>query len=46
MDSKFCIQKKRLDLYFPEPTLGIETDEYGHVEINFEDELSRQIMIE
>ena len=31
MHTQYHIQKKRLDLYFPEPKLGIEIDEYGHV---------------
>ena len=41
-----CVQNKRLGLYFSKHKLGIEIDEYGHVDRNFEDEESRQLIIE
>ena len=46
MHTQCCIQNKRLDLYFPEHKLAIEIDEYGHVDRNFEQEHSRQMIIE
>ena len=46
MHTQYCVQSKRLDLHFSEHKLGVEIDEYGHVDINFEDENSRQLMIE
>ena len=45
MHTRYCIQSKRLDLYFSKPNLGIEIDEYNHVDRNFKDEQSRQLMI-
>ena len=46
MHTQYCVQSKRLDLHFSEHKLGVEIDEYGHVDRNFEDENSRQLMIE
>ena len=44
--TQYCIKKKRLDAYFPKYQLGIEVDEYNHEGRNFENEQSRQLMIE
>ena len=44
--TQYCVQNKRLDFYFPKPKLGIEIGEYGHVGRSFEDEQSRQLVIE
>ena len=44
--TQYCVQNKRLDFYFPKPKLGIEIGEYGHVDRSFEDEQSRQLMVE
>ena len=46
MHTQYCVQNKRLDCYFPKGKLGIEIDEYGHVDRYFEEEQSRQLMIE
>lgn len=46
MHTQYCIQNKRLGLYFPKRKLEIEIDENGHVETNFEDKQRRQLMIE
>ena len=46
MHTQYCVQNKRLGLYFSKHKLGIEIDEYGHVDRNFEDEESRQLIIE
>ena len=46
MHTQYCVQNKRLDLYFPKCKLGIEINNYGHVDRNFEDEQSKQLMIE
>ena len=44
--TQYCIKKRRLDAYFPKYKLGIEVDEYNHECKNFENEQSRQLMIE
>ena len=44
--TQHCIKKKRLDAYFPKYKLGVEADEYNHEGRNFENEQSRQLMIE
>ena len=44
MHTKYFVQNKRLDLYFPKRKLGIEIDVYGHVDRSFEDEQSIQLM--
>ena len=31
MHTQYCIKNKRLDHYFPEHKIVIETDEYGHI---------------
>ena len=46
MHTQYCVENKRLDLYFPKRKLGIEIDEYDHMDRNFEDEQSKQLMIE
>ena len=46
MHTQYCVQNKRLDFYFPEDTLGVEIDEYGHAGRDFEYEQSRQLLIE
>ena len=46
MHTKYCVQNKRLNLYFSEHKFGIEIDEYGHVDRDFEYEQIRQLMIE
>ena len=46
MHTQYCVKNKRLDGDFLKHKLGIEIDEYGHVDRNFEDEQSRQLMIE
>ena len=46
MHTQYCVENKRLDLYFPKRKLGIEIDEYDPMDKNFEDEQSRQLMIE
>ena len=43
--TQFCIENKRLEVYFPKYELGIEVDEYNHEGRNFEYEQSRQFMI-
>ena len=40
------VQNKRLDYYLLKYKLGVEIDEYGHVEKNFEDEQSKLLMKE
>ena len=44
--TQYCIQNKRLDGYSPKYKRGIEIDEYDHLDKNFEDGQSRQLMIE
>ena len=39
-------QQKTWSFYFPERKHRIEIDEYDHADRNFEDEQSRQLMIE
>ena len=46
MHTQYCVQNKRLDLYFSEYKPGVEIDEYGHADREFEYEQSRQLMIE
>ena len=46
MYTQYCVQSKRLDLYFPRHKLGLEIDEYRHVDRNFEDEQSKKIIME
>ena len=46
MHTQYCIQNKRLDCYFSKHKLGVEIDEYGNVDRDFEYEKSRQLMIE
>ena len=46
MYTQYCVQSKRLDLYFPRHKLGLEIDEYRHVDRNFEDEQSKKLIIE
>ena len=43
---QYCIQNKRIDAYFSEYKLGIETDEYNHESRNSNYEKNRQLMIE
>ena len=44
--TQFCIENKRLEVYFPKYKLGIEVDEYNHEGRNFEYKQSRQFIIE
>ena len=44
--TQYCIENKRIDAYFSEYKLGIESDEYNHESRNFNYEKSRQLMIE
>ena len=44
--TQYCIENKRIDVYFSEYKLGIEIDEYSHESRNFNYEKSRQLMIE
>ena len=46
MHTQYCVQNKRLDLYFSKQKLGIEIDEYVHIHRDFEYEQSRQLMTE
>ena len=46
MHTQYCIQNKRIGLYFPEQKLVTEINEYGHVDTDFEYKQSRQIMKE
>ena len=46
MHTQYCTQKKRLDFFFSEHKLGVEIDEYGYADRDFEYEQSRQLMIE
>ena len=43
--TQFCIENKRLEVYFPKYELGIEVDEYNHEGRNFEYKQSGQFMI-
>ena len=36
MHTQYCVQNKRLDLYFSEYKPGVEIDEYGHGDREFE----------
>ena len=36
MHTQYCVQNKRLDFYFSEHKLGVEIDEYGHSDRDFE----------
>ena len=40
--TQYCIENKRLDVYFPKHKLGTEVDEHNHEGRNFEYEQSRQ----
>ena len=44
--TQYCIDKKRLDIYFPKYKVGIEIDEYEHEHRDLEYEQVRQLMIE
>ena len=46
MYTQYCVQNKRLDFYFSEHKLGVEIDECGHADRDFEYKQSRQLMIE
>ena len=46
MHTQYCVQNKRLDFYLSELRLGVEINEYGHSDRDFEYEKSRQLMIE
>ena len=46
MHTQYCTQKKRFDFFFSEHKLGVEIDEYGYADRDFEYEQSRQLMIE
>ena len=46
MHTQYCTQKKRLDFFFSEHKLGVEIDEYGYADRDFEYEQSGQLMIE
>ena len=45
MHTQYCVQNKRLDFYFSERWLGVEIDEYGDADRDFEYEQNRQLMI-
>ena len=45
MHTQYYVQNKKLDLYFSEHKLGVETDEYGHADRGFEWEQSRQLSV-
>ena len=44
--TQHCIKNKRIDAYFSKYKLGIEVDKYNHEGRNFENDCSRQLMIE
>ena len=44
--TQYCIKKKRLDAYFRKYKLETEVDEYNHKGRNFENEQSRQLIID
>ena len=44
--TKYCIETKRIDVYFFKYKLGIEVDKYNHEGRNSNYEKSRQLMIE
>ena len=44
--TQYCIENKRIDAYFSEYKLGIETDDYNHESRNSNYEKSRQLIIE
>ena len=44
--TQYCIENKRIDSYFSEYKLGIETDDYNHESRNSNYEKSRQLIIE
>ena len=46
MHTQYCVQNKRLDFYFSKHKLGVEIDQYGHADRDFEYEQSRQLRIE
>ena len=41
MSTQYCVQNKTLDPHFFEHKLGLEIDQYGHVDQDFEYEQSR-----
>ena len=45
MHTQYCVQNKRLDFYFSERKHGVEIDEYGHADRDFEHEQNRKLMI-
>ena len=46
MHTQYCVQNKRLDFYFSEYKLGVKIYEYGQTDRDFENEQSRELMIE
>ena len=46
MHTQYCVQNKRLDFCFSKHKLGVEIDEYGHANRDFEYKQSRQLRIE
>ena len=46
MHTQYCVQNRRLDFYISEDKLGVEIDECGHADRDFEYKQSRQSMIE
>ena len=44
MHTQYCVQNERLDFYLSEHKLGLETDEYCHVDRDFEYDQSRELM--
>ena len=46
MHTQYCVQNKRLDFYFSEYKLGVKIYEYGQADRDFENEQSRELMIE
>ena len=45
MHTRYCIENKRLDGYFPKYKVGIEIDEYVHVDRDTEYEKEMQKLI-
>ena len=45
LHTQYFVQNKRLDFYFSEHKLGVEVDEYGLADREFEYEQSRQLTI-
>ena len=46
MHTQYFVQNRRLDFYFSEYKLGVKIDEYGQADRDFENEQSRELMIE